>query len=274
MAQTQTNTARPARAPKAGKIAADVKRMAAAPASSVVANLEQRTTTQAATAGLDKTIRTGASVNFSGQYLYDRFVNTASSEDLTKMALVRQMAGSLDFQTFKTNVAEMVKIAKERAETDKGTNMEAFSLARLKTAQNHQSVLRNVYGAMRLCADKLAESGVDETTGYHVINTIAKRVLEEAKIKWDGTKLESKAEKDKRNQTKQEAKILADVMGNNPKRDDESRAEYLARIDGLVEQYEAKMRDESNAERVANLVAKLKELAGEDLPAVLAALQQ
>lgn len=266
--------ARPARAPKAGKIAKDVQRQAAKPASTALADLESKTTTAAATASLDKAIRTGSSVNFSGQYLYDRFVNTASAEDLTKMALVRQMAAQLDFQTFKQNVGEMVKIAKEQADKDVGTNMEAFSSARLKTAQNHQSVLRNVYGAIRLLPDQLAEAGVDETTGYHVINTIAKRVLVEAKLKWDGSKLEDRVERDKRMATKQEAKALAEVMGNNPKRDDESRAEYLARIDGLVEAYEAKAKAESDAEQLAAMVAKIKELAGDNLPAVLAALQQ
>jgi hypothetical protein len=266
--------ARPARAPKAGKMAKDVQRQAAKPASTALADLESKTTTAAATASLDKAIRTGSSVNFSGQYLYDRFVNTASAEDLTKMALVRQMAASLDFGTFKANVGEMVKIAREQSERDTGTNMEAFSTARLKTAQNHQSVLRNVYGALRLLPDQLAEAGVDETTGYHVINTIAKRVLAEAKLKWDGSKLEDRAERDKRMATKQEAKALAEVMGNNPKRDDESRAEYLARIDGLVEAYEAKAKAETEAEQLAAMVAKIKEMAGANLPAVLAALSQ
>lgn len=268
--QVQAIAPKAPRAPrKATKLAQQVEVQALTKQdSSPIASLESRTTPAAATAPVAAGMRTGASVNFSGQYLYDRFVNSASNEDVAKMDIVRQMVKTLDVQTFKSNVGEMVKIAREFDKTDKSH----FSAARLKTAMNHQSVMRNAYGAMRFASEAMSEAGVNDATGYHVVNTVAMRVLKEKGIKWDGTKAEDADVRAARLAAKQESKIMADVMAANPKRSDESREAYYARIDGLVTEAEAQVEAESKAARLEKLAAKVRELAGDDLSDLLASL--
>lgn len=234
---------------------------------STIASLPARATSQSATAPRAEGLKVG--VNFSGQYLYDRFVNT-SSEDVSKMNVVRQMVTALDTATFKSVVGEMVKLAKEQADAHVGTNLQAYYDARLKTARNHQSVMRNAYGALKFYADALDEAGVDNDTGYHVINTIAKAVLTAKKVNWDGTPLVAKEQREAVKATKQEAKLMAEVMQANPKNPDESREQYYSRIDSLVTVAEAKLAAETKAERLADLAEKLKAMAGEDLADLLA----
>lgn len=266
--QAHATTKRPARAPKAHQLAKQVaKQQAKEEHNSPISDLSSRATTQSATQGRAD-MKTGQSVNYSGQYLYDRFVAGASTEDIAKMDIVRQMAKSIDFDTFKKNVGEMVTIAKTYDEREKS----AFSAARLKTAQNHQSVMRNVYGALRLLPDQLAAAGVDANTGYHVINTVAKRILDEAGIKWDGTKKIAPEERQAVAATKREAKALAEMMSQHPKQPNESREAYYARIDKLVDKHLKAEDAELHEEQVAKLAERFKELAGDNLKEVLALL--
>lgn len=250
---------------KAVKIARSVREQTT---DSTLANLESRATPASATAGVSPSLKTGASTNFSGQYLYDRFVNEVSREDIAKMDIVRSMVKNLDSATFKTNVAKMVSIAKVHDEREQS----AFSAARLKTAQNHQSVMRNAFGALKFYANEMAAAGVDDKTGYHVINTVAKRILTDKGVKWDGSKLKSADERKADQHTKAAAKALAVAMEQHPKGTNESRADYFQRIDKAVANLLKTQAAEEQEARVAALVAKFKEMAGDDLKVVLAAL--
>jgi len=239
---------------------------------SSVANLEGRTTTEAATAARPAGMRTGASTNFSGQYLYDRFV-LPSSEDITRMDLVRLMVESLDTKSFKDHVGEMVNIAKTFAERDKGTTGEALAAGRLKTAQNTQSVLRAAYGAIKFASAELEALGYEpKTMGYNLISSVGNRALKDKGIKWDGTKLPTKEEVARTNHTKAEAKALAEAMEAHPKHDDEDRAAYFARLDKYVEKALAAAEAGDQQARINKLVADIKEKAGDFLPDLIKAL--
>lgn len=259
---TATNTAK---APRKPRVAAP----AASTGNSTIASLESRATSQSAQAPRAEALKVGP--NFTGQYLYDRFVNT-STEDVSKMNVVRQMVGALDTASFKAVVGDMVKLAKEQADSHVGTNLQSYYDARLKTARNHQSVMRNAYGALKFYSDAMDEAGVDNDTGYHVINTIAKAVLTAKKVNWDGTPIVAKEQREKDKAVKQEAKIMTEVMHANPKGADETREAYYARIDKLVAEAETKLAEETKAARLADLADKMRTLAGEDLADLIALL--
>lgn len=227
-------------------------------------------------------LKTGA--NFTGQYLYDRFVAN-SKEEQTRMALVRQMADTVELTDFKTIVNDLVKIAKGfldgaiAADKEAGIYVEGkptahvlAAAARHKTAQNVQNVLRVSYGALRFAADHLEAAGYDDTTGYNAMRVIGLAALKAAQMKWDGTKAEPADVKQARAAQAAENRAMLKVQEENPRQADEDRKAYFERIDRLVEEQLAADTAEQHTKRVNDLVTKIKALAGDDLSDVLDAL--
>lgn len=252
-----------------------------APGASTVAGLEGRTTAEAAQAPRNAGLNTGTRTNFSGQWLYDRFVGNDKTE-ITKLSLVRQMAESMEIDAFKKSIGDMVAIATNMRDKaidaakeagtynkDKPTGDVAATIARLKTAQNHQTVLRVAYGAIRFAGDHLAEQGYNDSTGYMVMAVIARKALNAAGIKWDGTKQLTATQTEKRAQSAAEEKALSQVMKDTPRDDGESMGKYLARVEKQVDAQVAKDRAEAEQKRVTDLVRKVREQCGGLLDDVL-----
>ena len=248
---------------------------------SSVANLESTTTAAAATASGSVGLTTGTKTNFSGQWLYDRFVANDGTQ-ITKLNLVRQMAASMELDQFKKSIGDMVQIAtsfRDKAiDASKATgayNKEkpigevAACIARLKTAQNHQTVLRVAYGAIRFAPDALTEQGYDDNTGYQVMAVIGRKALANAGIKWDGTKQLDKSQSEKRAQSQAEEKALSSVMKDNPREDNESMGKYLARVEKQVEAQVMKDRAAHEAKQITDLTRKMREMCGGLLDDVL-----
>lgn len=271
-----------ARQAQATKVAASIKQEAG---SSAIADLESRATTASIRTARPAGVTTGSSTNFSGQYLYDRFV-TGDKEEVTKMDIVRQMVKQLDTASFKKCIADFVGVSKGfvnnavKADKDAGTydkeNPSAAvvnAMARAKTAANHQTVMRIAYGAIKFAGEALAELGYKEdATGYQVMRVIGNRALEQTGIKWDGSKLESREVVVGRNEQKAEAKIVAEVMAANPRQPDEERAAYFARIDEAVTEAQSAKREADHKEAIAKIVAKFKADAGPLLEEAIDAL--
>lgn len=266
---------------KAKQIAKSMK----APASdSTLATLDSHTTTKTIRAARPAGLHTGATVNFSGQYLFDRLIGD-NAEEVTKMDLVRQMVGALDMTSFKKSIGDMVGVAKgfldnatEEAKRAGGFDPEnppaavAIAQATYKTAQNHQTVLRVAFGAIKFAPEELAACGYTEKTGYQVMRVIARKALDAKGLKWDGTKAEGEEVKAERLRIKAEGLAMAQAMEENPKKEGEARDAYFARIDKIVTRKLKEKQEEEHIEQVNKLVAKMKELAGPLLGDVLDAL--
>ncbi len=248
---------------------------------STLANMETRTDTPTVRAAVSSSLKTGTGTNFSGQYLFDRFVANDKTE-VTKLGIVRQMVEQLELDRFKTVIQEFVGVATSyrdkviAAEKEAGTyNKDKpsqelnFQNGRVKTAQNHQTVMRVIYGAMRFAEEALTAQGFDENTGYQVGAVYARNALKVAGIKWDGTKQLDKTQAEKRLQSKAEEKALAKIMDANPREADEPMAKYLARVSSKVDGQVQADRAEAERKQVDTLVRKVREMAGGMLDEVI-----
>lgn len=249
---------------------------------STIANMEGRTNTEAATASRQVGLKTGT--NYSGQYLYDRFVANDKTE-VTKLEIVRKMVGVLEVDDFKAAINGMVEIAasyrdkaideQKEAEgkeynKDKPSADVAAYAARHKTALNHQTVMRLAYGALRFAADGLASHGYnEETTGYQVMAVISRKTLADAGIKWDGTKIPAKTEVDRRKANQAETKALEKVMADEPRKDGEALGTYLTRVEAKVNAQLAKDNAERESKMVDDMAKKIRAMAGAMLDDVL-----
>ncbi len=267
----------------ANQIARSIPKQAGA---STIANMESRTDTPTVRAAVSASLKTGTATNFSGQYLFDRFVANDKTE-VTKLGIVRQMVEQLELDRFKTVINEFVGVAVAyrdkvvNAEKEAGTYKKDdpskeinFHNGRVKTAQNHQTVMRVVYGAMRFAPEQLAAQGFDDTTGYQVGAVNARNALKVAGIKWDGTKLLDKTQSEKRAQSKAEEKALSKVMEANPREADEPMHKYLSRVSGMVAAQVTKDKGEAEAKQIETLVRKVREMAGGLLDDVIERLLQ
>lgn len=156
--------------------------------------------------------------NFTAQYLYHELMEDRG--EVSKMEMVRAMVKALDVQSFKTILADFVKLAGEKGDAAK------------KTAQNHQTVLRLSYGAIRFAGEALSAAGYTDNTGYQVMRVMAKKALDDSGLKWDGTPKQTEAQKQDRDEAKLEAKVVAKY----PRSPGESREDWLTRIDEKIEE--------------------------------------
>ncbi len=257
-----------------GKASQIAKSIAPEVGASVLASLETRTTTEAAQSSAGAgVLKTG--LKFTGQYLYDRFVANDKTE-VTKLAIVRDMTG-MEVSAFKAVLADFVKVAKGYADNAAEKNGKESAVARdlnakLKTAYNHQSNMRNAYGAIRFAPVELVANGYTDDTGYLVMANIARAALKAKGIKWDGTALVSTELAAVRKTAQAESKALSEVMAEQPRNDGESLKDYVVRMDDAVQAKIKANQAEKQAEQVKTLVARFRKEAGGLLDVVIDAI--
>ncbi len=215
-----------------------------------------------------------APVNFSGQYLYDRFVAN-DGEELTKLGIVRTMVAQLDTMSFKHAMSAFIEVATGFVENAKTPELKRAAEARLKTARNHQTVMRAAYGALKFAMPELLACGYDErTTGYQVMRVIAKQALEDRKLKWDGSPASTPQERQDREANKAEAQAFLTAKSQSPRLPDETTGAYYERLAPAIDNIMKAEKAAKHDEIVATMVKELKEKAGDLLPDVLNALMQ
>lgn len=192
----------------------------------------------------------------TGQYVYDLFF--ADQGEQTKMDFVRYAVDNIEVEAFKKALKDFVEIASKHSDAYK------------KTAQNHQTVMRLAYGAMRFVDGFRA---ANSKTGYQAMRVLAKDGLKQAGLKWDGSAAPTEVDAAVAQADKAQAAALAAIRKDNPQRADESPFEWENRVRGLLA---ANMAENSAylAEIVASqevevLAAKVRKLCGDDLIAVL-----
>lgn len=240
---------------------------------SPIATLAGRATPASAGAPVETALRTGP--NFTGQYLFDTFVNDTLKHEASKMDIVRSMVKALDTASFKKVLADFVDIAKsyhdkainaaKQAGTydkDAPTAEIEQATARLKTSRNHQTVIRIAYGAYKFAPEELAAHGGDDTTGYQLMRVIGAKALADKKLNWDGSKAEPKESREARRAQEAETKTMLEIQREHPKGEKESRTAYLDRIMKLTDTAMETKRAEATAEQIKALVAKVRELTG------------
>lgn len=264
---------------KATQVARSIKQQAG---DSTIASLEGRTTTETVRAARSSGLKTGN--NFTGQYLYERFLMDKSEikADVTKMDIVRQMVEVLDANGFDTVVAGMVSLAKKDADAAVTAAKAAGNFdsenptwpireanARLKTARNHQTVMRTAFGALKFCADELKTKLGAAELSYRMVREIGSKMLADKGIDWKGGKVEAPQDRAaKRAQETETAAMLA-VQKEMPRREGESRAEYFARIDQATERKMAEITSTHRVEEMAKLAERIRALAGDNLPDII-----
>jgi hypothetical protein len=253
---------------RAHRIAKDVKPEAT---DSTIAKLDQHTTPEAANAPAKAGLKTGKA--YTGQGLYDRLI-VNDKADKTNMELIRDILGKVDTASFKTLLKDFVGVAKgyldnaEKAEPyDQTAHLTAQ--ARYKTAQNYQTRMRVIYGALKFASDQMDELGYTESTGWIAAYEMGGKALANAGFKWDGSKAEAPEVKAARLEKKAEADAIAEVMATMPKRDNESRADYLLRVDEAVDNVRKQQAEETKAKQVKAIADKVRAMAGSYLSEVI-----
>lgn len=239
---------------------------------STIAGLATKASTASATAVRAAALKTGN--NFTGQYLYDRFIGDSNKASVSMMDVVRQMVAALDVNKFKEILGDFVSVAKgyrDNAITaakeaggydEKNPSVAVASTkANYKTAQNQQTVMRIAYGAIKFANDELEKLGGSATTGFHLIRELGLKALSNKGLNWDGTKAETPEARAARAARKAEAEALLKVQEAHPQRDGEARAEYFTRIDKLVDKQLKEQAAEAHDAQVTDLAKRVLKLA-------------
>lgn len=208
---------------------------------SPIASLESTATTGSATAPKDDS----SPQIFTGAYLYEQLIET-EEKATTRMDIVKTAVAKVaTFADWKKALADMVSIPKKQLENvtktakDAGVDVENASTpdmvlwgTRLKSAQQAQRNMRNIFGAMRLFKDDLegmlAQAG--KKGGYIATSEIAATMLQTKRVKWDGTPIKSDDEKDALALRREEKAFEAKIKEDNPQRTNESLREYNDRV--------------------------------------------
>ena len=177
------------------------------------------------------------------------------------MNMVEAAAESVPLTLFNDALKDMIEISKAAGDAIE------------KTARNHASVLRNVYGALTFKRkDMEARGWTAGQTGYHTSNTIAEAVLKESGIKWDGSKASTAEDRARAAQRRAEEAAFKAAMNTAVRHDGESFTDFHARVTAdaalLVE---SKLAEQAEA-RINRLCEAVKKMCGNDLHAVLDAL--
>lgn len=277
-----------AQAQRKSAMAREAGKQASKAAPNPISKLESTTDTATVRAARPTALATGK--NYTGQYLYDRFVNdkAENKEDLTKMDIVRNMVDVMDAAKFGQILGDMVSVAKAFADGAVKAAKEAGNYnsenpplscreadARLKTARNHQTVMRTAFGALKFCADALKAKIGDAELSYRMVRDIGATLLKDKGINWDGTKAAptlSPAERAARKDQETETQAMLEIQKAHPRQENESRPEYFARIDGMVGKAMKEKQEEQRRQVVEALTKKVRDMAGENLPELIDAL--
>lgn len=229
---------------------------------STLANLESTATTGTAT-GAEKQ----KPVNYSGQYLYDRFI-VNNAEDRTLMDIIRAASNAVDVASFKAATTEMVKLA---SEVEKKAGYTKNEGPQYRTAVNYRTYMTRCFGALRFASEQLTELGYTDKTGLNQATVLARKALEIAKRNWDGTEAESDASKKLRLKTNKENAALKVIQKANPRQENEDIVAYTRRTASMVAKH---LKDEAKLEVEATVETKVKELLDMGTDAAQAILDQ
>lgn len=191
---------------------------------SPIASLGSKATTQSATASSNNL---KPHPNFTGQYWLERFITNDESEQ-SKMMIVRQAAKVLDVSMIKKNLDDMVELA-SKIDQKEGFTKENGNLNKgptYKTAANMRTVLLRCFGAIRFAEDELKKQGYSDKTGFHSAYNMSRVALDKKVIKWDGTKAETKEDREARVMMKREEQALAKIKKAMPRQPNQSLVEY------------------------------------------------
>lgn len=221
---------------------------------SPLADIDARTDTKAATAKPADALKTGKAV--TGQYLFKTFIAEAPNVEVTRQNLIKTIAHNVDTQTFKAALKDMINIAAEASEAKK-------QIARVRASE-----LKNLYGMFRhFDEQRLAEAGYPASgrISYHESVTIARKILADANIKWDGTTKVSDEERERKRQQKLEQQTLEEIQRKNPRQQNESMQEWLIRcgeiLAGAIEHAQAADKEKALTKQAIKV---LSQFAGED----------
>jgi len=242
--------------------------MAQAAIRSPLADIDARTNTQAASAPTSTALKTGRPV--TGQYLYEKFIAEAPNVEVTRQNLVKNMARNVDTQSFKAALKEMIEIAAQASEAKK-------QVARVRASE-----LKNLYGMFRHFDEQsLAEAGypVDGRVSYHESVTIARKILADAKLKWDGTLKVSDEEKERKRLQKLEQQTLEKIQISNPRQQNESMQEWLIRCGEIlaveIEHAQAADKEKALTKQAIKILSQYADKDGQlDITAVTALIDR
>ena len=216
---------------------------------SIISTLETRVSPEAVAAVSSVTL--SGTHRVTGQYLYDTFFNDAGEQ--TKMDIVRYAVDNIEVDAFKKALKDFVEVAAKHSDAYK------------KTAQNHQTVMRLAYGAMRFVSGFRA---VNSTTGYQAMRVLAKDALKASGLKWDGTAAPTEADAAVKAADAAQAHALEQLRKDNPCREGETPFEWENRVRGLlaanIAENEAYLAEIAAQQDIAALAAKVRKLCVDD----------
>jgi hypothetical protein len=264
------------------EMAKEVRANAGKGQESTVAKLPGTTDTATVRAAKPVALKTGN--NFTGQYLYDRFVNDKAENkaDLTKMSIVQQMVEVLDVPAFEECVNGMVKLADKvvkdaiqaardanNYDSENPTWTIREATARLRTARNHKTVMQNAFGALKYCADELAKKLNGSELSYRMIQAEGSKLLKDRGINWKGEKIQPAEDKAALRQQQTETSAMLAIQKEHPRQPGESLGQYYTRMEKTVEAKMAEIREADTIKNRASMVDKIRAMCGADLPEVL-----
>lgn len=245
---------------------------------SAIAKLPESATTESAQAPVKHDFKDSVPA-CTGQYLWDRFVND-DKETVSKIGAVRLLAESVDTNTFKGAIKDMLTLVVETIKKEAGGNEETAKKTNgYKTAQVRASELRVLYGAFKYALKDMQNLGYGTETGYLKGVPMARQALKDAQIKWDGTadSDEAKARRLADRDRRAENKLLQEAMAENPRREDETLEDFAKRCTDAVQ---AKLSDaiaEEEAKQIESIaksiVARNPDIAAKIAEQILLELQ-
>lgn len=271
-----------AQAQRKSAIAKQAAKQATATGENPIVALQSKADTTSVRAARSVGLKTGA--NYTGQYLYDRFVNDKSENkaDVTKMDIVRDMVNVMDANEFGVTVDGMVgcanreyKAAVEAAKAAGNYDSEnptwpvREAQARLRTARNHKTVMQNAFGALKFCADELKAKLGDAPLAYRMIREIGSKLLADKGITWKGEKVVAPADRAAKREQDTETAAMRKVQDANPRQPGETLGQYFTRMEKEVARQMEEIRTADAIKHRASLAEKIRAMCGADLPDVI-----
>lgn len=209
----------------------------------------------------------------TGQYLADTFLKSSES-DITRMSVIRDLAGKADSLQIKGATDKMVEIGRKEdlaaglPEKEMRDGKEKRTRgSREQQAMNARTIILQAWGAIKFASKECDSQGYTDQTGYYAMRVIAQAALKSRGIDWKGEPV--KTEKDRevaaaRREQKAETELLTATMQSNPREKDESYSDYLARCAKLSETAINTARREAEQKAVDIAVASILEKHGTD----------
>lgn len=202
----------------------------------------------------------------TGQYLYDNFVATDEAQ-ITKMALIRDLATKADALQIKGAADKMVEKAKEVDSANgvpekvmKDGKEVANRGPKTQSAMNCRTIIQQAWGALKFAPEELVALGYNDKTGYQDMRVLAKKALDAKKITWKGDNALTQADRERKQlqkATKGQMDALQQVQKDNPMEVGESMADWNTRTLALAQQAMEKARAEQTELAVKSELERL-----------------